>query len=143
MGNFGQLIEWFPNSKIIMLKRNPIDVATSIIKTWKIDSLESLNYFHRDLLVAPKTIHTFCEANADNKNVYSLRYEDLISNISGEVENLYSWIGITYSENVLDTTKNNKYKGKFGDPFQNSIGDPSKMRRMVDEQKLGSIFHLF
>lgn len=138
-----ELIEWFPNSKVIILKRDPCNVATSIIKTWNIDSLEKLNYYHRDLLLAPKTIHAFCEANKENKNVHSLRYEDLINNTSDEVKSLYQWIGISYTENVLDTSKNNKFRGKYGDPFQNSSEDANEIRKAVSELKLDAIFESF
>lgn len=115
-----ELVELFPKSKFIILKRNPIDVVTSIIKTWNIKNLLELNEYRRDLLLAPKQIHTFCEKNKNNKNVYTLRYEDLTANPIDEVKKLYDWIGISFSSSVLNTENNSKYKGIYGDPYQNS-----------------------
>jgi hypothetical protein len=115
-----ELMRLFPNSKIIILKRNPLDVARSMIKTWSIESLEKLAYFKRDLLVAPKRLHSFIVNHKKNPNVYALKYEDLVSNTGVEVKKLYNWCGIAYEDTVLATEKNEKYKGKYGDPYQNS-----------------------
>ena len=41
------IVRIFPKSKVIILKRNPIDVARSMITTWKMESLQELNQFKR------------------------------------------------------------------------------------------------
>lgn len=115
-----ELVALFPKSKVIILKRNPLDVVKSIVKTWDIGGCKKLAFFKRDLLVAPQRIKNFSDRHSNNPNVYTLRYEDLIANTSIEVNKLYNWCGITYDEKVLDTNKNDKYKGKYGDPYQNS-----------------------
>lgn len=115
-----EIVVLFPSSKIIILKRNPIDVAKSMIKTWNIKSISQLTYFKRDLLLAPKRIHSFCGKHCNNTNVYTLQYETLINNTAEEVKKVYEWIGIAFHEAVLETSKNEKYKGKYGDPYQNS-----------------------
>lgn len=117
-----ELAALFPNSKIIILKRNPLDVAKSMIKTWEIKNLEKLAYYKRDLLLAPHRLKTFSDKHKTSKNVYSLRYEDLVADTAVEVKKLYNWCGIAYDETVLDTGKNEKYKGKYGDPYQNTRG---------------------
>ncbi len=115
-----ELVALFPKSKIIILKRNPIDVAKSMIKTWNIKTFKKLAHFKRDLLLAPPRLKNFSDTHKNNPNVYSLRYEDLIADTTVEVKKLYNWCGIAYDETVLDTSKNVKYKGKYGDPYQNS-----------------------
>lgn len=115
-----ELVVLFPKSKIIILKRNPLDVAKSMIKTWNINTFKKLAHFKRDLLLAPPHLKNFSDKHKNNVNVYSLRYEDLIANTTVEVKKLYDWCGIAYDEAVLDTSKNEKYKGKYGDPYQNS-----------------------
>lgn len=115
-----EISELFPKSKIIILKRNPIDVAKSIIKTWNIKDLETLSYYKRDLLLAPKRLNKFSVKERSNTYVYSLKYEDLIVNTSKEVEKLYKWIGLNYTDAILDVSNNIKYKGEYGDPYQNS-----------------------
>ncbi len=138
-----ELKEMFPRSRIVILKRNPIDVAISMIKTWNYKSLEELNYFNRDLLLAPKIIQSFCEANKTNKNVFFITYEDLISKTAEKVEALYKWIGIPYSKSVLDTQNNNKFKGNYGDPFQNGDRNIHDIRKALGELKLNPVFESF
>ena len=115
-----EIIELFPKSKIIILHRNPIDVIKSIVKTWGLKTFKELNLFRRDLLYAPKKLHAFCNKHKDNKHVYSITYEKLKANTHLETEKLYKWIGIPYNDLVIDITGNDKYKGEYGDPFQNS-----------------------
>lgn len=118
-----EIIELFPKSKIIILHRNPIHVLKSIIKTWNLQSYKALNLFRRDLIYAPKTLLKFSTAHKENKNVYSLTYKNLIENTDLEINKLYDWLGILYTKAVLSTEKNQKYKGNYGDPFQNANGN--------------------
>lgn len=114
-----ELVKLFPQSKIIILKRNPIDVVKSMIRTWDIKRLESLNYFRRDLLLAPHAMHNFMESQKENYRVYTLKYEDLLQNPETEFKKLYNWIGLDFKSVFLDSKINKKYKGKYGDPYQN------------------------
>jgi len=115
-----EIVTLFPKSKVIILKRNPTDVIKSMIATWKIKSLDRLNYFRRDLLIAPKKIQSFCSIHKDNPNVYVIKYEDLIEEKKQQIKKIYDWIGIDYVDDVIDVSNNSKYKGKYGDPYQNS-----------------------
>ncbi|WP_081212329.1 sulfotransferase family protein [Salegentibacter sediminis] len=130
----------FPESRIILLKRNPIDVASSIMKTWHIKSLSQLSTnYNRDLLIAPGKIHSFSLSNKTNKNVYVLRYEDLVGDTQTETEKIYNWLGIKYSSEVLDLDQNKKYKGEFGDPYQNSDKDYEEIKATSDLVELNKI----
>jgi len=138
-----EIMELFPKSKIIILKRHPMDVAVSIIKTWKITSLAKLSRFRRDLLLAPTVLHNFSERQLKNPRVYSLKYEDLINNKAEEVENLYNWLGLTYTHNVLKTDKNKKYKGLYGDPFQNNLATSNTIVNQLKDKPLSKDFEDF
>ncbi|CAH8295358.1 sulfotransferase family protein [Mariniflexile fucanivorans] len=131
-----EIILLFPKSKIIILKRNPIDVVKSIIKTWEVETLERLNYYKRDLFLAPKKIHSFCEMNKNNDNIFVIRYEDLVQDTSNKVEVLYNWLGIGFHDAVLDVSKNHKFKGKYGDPYQNAEVDEMINRKIGNEKYL-------
>ncbi|MBF8150976.1 sulfotransferase [Winogradskyella sp. F6397] len=133
----------FPNSKIIILKRNPLDVVKSIINTWNINSISELNYYKRDLLLAPKKIHAFCKNHRDNPNIYALRYEDLIRDTIVEIKKVYKWIGIAYQVEVSDTSNNQKYKGKFGDPYQNSEKSYYQVKTEFKQKTLNKTFKDF
>lgn len=110
--------ELFPKAKIILLKRNPIDVMKSIINTWEVTSINKLEQYKRDLLLAPYALNNFENKHRLNPNVYTLKYEDFISNRVVECEKLYKWIGIPFDQDVLNVDGNHKIKGKYGDPYQ-------------------------
>lgn len=135
-----ELVVLFPKSKIIILKRNPLDVAKSMIKTWDIKNLEKLAYYKRDLLLAPHRLKTFSDKHKNNTNVYNLRYEDLVADTAVEVKKLYNWCGIAYNDMVLDTSKNEKYKGKYGDPYQNSEVGYAQSKEVSQKRELTTEF---
>ena len=138
-----ELVALFPKSKIIVLKRHPLDVAKSMVKTWEIDSFKKLRYFKRDLLVAPQRLKKFSDRHTNNPNVYTLRYEDLIADTTNEVKQLYNWCGIVYDDTVLDSEKNEKYKGKYGDPYQNSKLGYTKSKSKSQTKELTTEFFSF
>ena len=128
-----EIQQLFPESKIIILKRNPIDVASSMMKTWNIKSLSRLSVsYSRDLLRAPGKIYSFSVSNKANNNVYILRYEDLKEETEKEIKKIYNWLGIKYNMEVLDIKKNNKYKGEFGDTYQNSDTNYEEIKATSD-----------
>lgn len=110
----------FPNSKILLIHRNPIDVVRSIIQTWNIKTIERLNYYRRDILLGPRVLIEFEKRHKDNLLVRSVNYDDLISNTNQIVSDLYTWLNIDYDKKMLDVSSNIKYKGKYGDPYQNN-----------------------
>lgn len=130
----------FPNSKIILLKRNPIEVAKSIMITWNINNLEALLSHRRDLILAPFVINNFWKANINDENVYALKYEEILENPKLEIKKIYKWIGIEYSDKVLNISRNEKYKGMFGDPYQNSKLGYKEAKNRSKQKKL-SKFH--
>jgi len=138
-----EIVELFPKSKIIILKRNPKDVFKSIVTTWDIKTLNNLTVFKRDLLIAPKVIKEFCKKQKNNPNVYEIKYELLIKNLKSEVEKLYNWIGLQYDDSVLDISKNKKYKGKFGDPYQNTKQEYTTIKKKLDKKMLTHLFRDF
>lgn len=115
-----EILQLFPKSKIIILKRNPICVLRSIIKTWELKTLLELSKYKRDLLYAPVKIHEFVLKHKENENIYVLSYEELIMDEKRIIKYIYKWLDIRYSEEVHNTQINEKYKGLYGDPFQNS-----------------------
>lgn len=129
-----ELVSLFPKSKIIVLKRNPLDVVTSMVQTWDIKTLEQLNYFRKDLLEAPKVIDDFLEKHKDNTNIIVASYQQLINDKTSTVKSLYNQLGLIYNDEVLDTSTNEKYKGKYGDPYQNNASKSKQPLSNVFEQ---------
>jgi hypothetical protein len=115
-----EIVELFPKAKILIIQRNPIDVVKSMIETWNIETLERLNYYHRDLLLAPIILKDFSEKHISNSRIKSIHYKELKTNTKKIVSELYKWLEIPFDEKVLDTSGNDKFKGKYGDPYQNN-----------------------
>ncbi len=131
-----ELLILFPKSKILIIKRNPIDVLSSIIKTWNLNTLRDLNEYRNDILLAPHRIQSFVLAQKNNPNVCAVKYEDLLNNPKEMVKTLYQWIGLEYSDSVLQAANNEKYKGKFGDPFQNAENEPNLLRQQSKKMEI-------
>jgi hypothetical protein len=106
---------FLPDAKIIILKRNPLEVLNSIIETWKVKNLTQLYPYRRDLLYAPFLMQDFIIAKNGAENVYTLHYEELIQRPELEVPRLFKWLGLEYVESYLDYSGNKKGNGKFGD----------------------------
>jgi len=109
------IVRFFPNAKIIILKRNPLDVLYSILNTWHIDSLDKLLSYRNDLLLAPQMMQDFLVKNKNNPNVYSIQYEEMVSQPAVIFKHVYEWLALPYTENVLSYGQNNKWQGQFGD----------------------------
>ncbi|PKA82133.1 sulfotransferase family protein [Ulvibacter sp. MAR_2010_11] len=128
----------FPKAKIIVLKRNPDAVLTSMIRTWQLQSVKDLSRFQRDLLIAPREIQGFLDKNSKNENVLEVRYEDLKQNTADQTEAIYNWLALPFNQGVLDVEKNDKTKGVFGDPYQNSNDTYKKMSSINSEMNLST-----
>lgn len=111
-----ELVAYFPEAKIIILIRNPLDVLQSIIHTWNMKSLRGLHYYHRDILLAPILLNKFCSEQKNNSNVIMSYYEDIVENVQKEISTLFNWLNIPFDQSILDFTKNQKASGKRGDP---------------------------
>ena len=134
----------FPNSKIILLKRNPLSVLNSIIETWGIDNMTQLYEYRRDLLVAPYLINQF-ENNVKEENCLVIKYEDLISDTEKEVFKIFNWLDIPFEKEVLNFSQNAKLKGEFGDKSikvqkGKTLKNPDRWQVKLSEKKWQSFF---
>jgi hypothetical protein len=122
----GKLMEFFPEARFIVLKRDPFAALASMITTWTDQQLkyDQLQPFTRDFLKAPFLIQEFCEKYAHKANVRIVNYEALVKNTREEVKAVYEWLNLPFNEEVLRIGENEKVKGMFGDDAQKK--DPLK-----------------
>lgn len=116
---YQELRTLFPRARFICLLRNPVVVAKSMIKTWHLKNLFEINNYRRDLLMAPKLLDQLDAKAAEDLQLYSLHYENLVEDTEGQLSKLLGWLGLNYSSDYLEVDANQKAKGSFGDPFQN------------------------
>jgi hypothetical protein len=108
-----ELIEIFPNSKIIVLVRNPMAVLASILTTWAHPGYGGLFRFRDDLLEAPRLLADALDLGTTQ--LYKLRYEDLLEAPEATIENLCGFIGIDYERDMTRYGESQEARWLFGD----------------------------
>ncbi len=101
---------FFPNAKIILTKRNPKDVCTSIFKNnlpaenmnWTFSEKDILDYYN-----SYKKITNFWKEKLNNK-IYEVSYEKLILDNENQVKNILKFCDLDFEKNCLDHSKNSK-----------------------------------
>lgn len=121
-----KILNVFPNSRFIVLKRNPFASLCSMIFTWGNGKLNinEIKTFYRDFLIAPYNIQSFLDLNHNLKNIKEIQYEQLVDDPEKVTEELYNWLTIKFNSRVMDFSKNNKVAGIYGDDVYktNSLG---------------------
>lgn len=110
-----EIYDLFPSAKYLILKRNPLDVLSSIINSWNKKKHIELSEYYRDILVSPKKLHHFLDEHKNDTNVRSISYEDLLNSPEDVVQNIFSWLGIEYSEVYIKEFRKVRLDDKFGD----------------------------
>lgn len=112
-----EILQVFPNAKIIILKRHPFAVLNSIIDTWiKIREISYLRSYNRDILNAPLLLEEFSTKHKDNPNVYIVKYEDIVIAPHENISAIYHWLNIPFKKEYLNYGRNTSYQGTMGDP---------------------------
>lgn len=108
---------FFPKAKFLVLKRNPLAMLSSLLTTWSGSVIDpaKMDTYYRDFLCAPKLIQQFYTAHKDAPNVMEVKYESILADPATEVKAIYTWLGIPYSDEVLEVGNNEKVKGIYGD----------------------------
>jgi len=106
--------DFFPNAKIIVLKRNPHAVINSILRSWSVRSIHRLQLYAEDILSGPFRIQHFIDSCRCG-NVLEVYYERLVSDPERTFTQIYDWLGLPFNRETLRYTGNNKFKGTFGD----------------------------
>ena len=134
-----EILENFPNAKIINMVRDPRDVLLSQKNKWKrrylgaldIPLIESIrSYFNYHPITISKIWNSSinaAEKYKDNKRLYSVKYEDLLLNSKKELHDLCFFLGIDYCEKMLDIP--NVGSSLSVDEVQNFGIDESKINK--------------
>lgn len=111
--------ELFPNAKKIFLIRNPLSIAASYKDYFQCSIKKSL-YADTDSHDYPKAVAWFAGIfryksyfESDNSNLYRVRYEDIISNSTLELQGLCDFMDIPYMENMSEYGKNEELLRTF------------------------------
>lgn len=108
-----ELLKIFPDAKFILLLRNPIGVAASIIETWgngrwKLDSYKIDLYRGLNNLVDAYENHS--------ERMHKVNYEDLLVSPEATMKSITEYLGIEYKPEMLTAFQGVKFSGRMGDP---------------------------
>ena len=92
--------KWFPHARYIYIVRDPRDVTCSISR---MNSWEHERSFKTWKRISSNYEAFTCLLN--NFQLYSLRYEDLVSNYAAEMQKLYGWLDLDVPNEVLESIK--------------------------------------
>lgn len=88
----------FPDAKFIFLFRNPLDILSSYINTFRSGTLRRLDHFDKDLYEGYQYIPNGFKA-LKGKSI-SVRYEDLIEQPSTEIKRIFNYLELDFDEKV-------------------------------------------
>lgn len=109
------LMKLYPDARYIVLWRNPLACLASQSNTWKQGRFylgNVMNDYHEGLL----GLLSVAENEAIKK--IEVRYEDLVENISEEVNRIFEFLDLDRDDEVNTNYKNIQLKGEFGDPLR-------------------------
>ena len=101
--HINDILELYPNAKIIHIIRDPRDVFRSMI------SADWMRLFPYDQMIRSYKCSTKLHMDSTNENVYSLKFEDLVQNPSQYIGEIYEYIGLEYDNTVLENFWSSRY----------------------------------
>ncbi len=110
-----ELLRIFPESRQLLLLRNPVAVLSSIEKTWCEGDWHALRGFKHDLFLAPQRMAKACAQPGPTQKV--VRYEDIVQSTDAVLKDIFHWLGLAEG-NVQGMTAQQTpttEKWKFGD----------------------------
>ena len=109
-----EIVEIFPNAKIIFLFRNPVQIFSSIVQTWSSGNFRKIYKYNMDLYRGQKLLSEGY-SNLIDKSLL-INYEDFILNPEKFMRKTCKFLDIEYSSKLLKSFAKQKTKGRFGDP---------------------------
>lgn len=109
-----EILDIFPGAKCILLWRNPLAIAASILDTWGKNGRWNLYRYKIDLY---KGIENLVEAAKNRPERFiQINYEDMISNPAIVWPKIFSYLRLDYDPSVLDRYSAVTFSGSMGDP---------------------------
>ena len=99
-----EIISAFPEAKIIFLWRNPLSIASSMIKTWG-NNKWNLYMFYVDLYSGIESLVNACERY---ENTLSVKYENLVRAPEREMERIMEYLNLEYDSDIIERFKDAK-----------------------------------
>ncbi|MCB0685490.1 MAG: sulfotransferase [Saprospiraceae bacterium] len=135
------LSQAFPESRFIVILRNPFDVALSICETIKYQFNKQMS--DRLLLKSALFIKRFIDEiykyqRLNNENSIFIKYENLVTHPKETLQNICHFVGCNYEEQMLEFQKTKKFK------FQKEIMEHlhQRLNESLDYNRINRSFTL-
>lgn len=108
-----ELLETFPDAKFIIIWRNPLAIAASMIETWGAGKW-NLHWFEIDLYTGlPNLANTY----ANNKDrIHAIKFEDFVTDPQKHTGDIFQHLGLPNDKNAIDYFSDVNLQGRMGDP---------------------------
>lgn len=108
-----EIHEIFPEAKFIILWRNPVAVAASMMETWN-KGRWNLYHFEVDLYTGLSNLCDTAKKHTDK--IYNIRFEDLVGNPEGESQKLLDFLQLAGTSSEAAEFSSVSLEGRMGDP---------------------------
>ncbi|HYW91995.1 MAG TPA: sulfotransferase [Gammaproteobacteria bacterium] len=109
-----EILEIFPEARCILLWRNPLAIAASIINTWSRRGRWNLYRFNVDLYKGLENL--IRAAQASPERLFPVRYEDMVERPQDLWPRIFAHLELDYDASVLDRYTDVRFSGSMGDP---------------------------
>ena len=117
--------KFFPDSPVVCIVRDPRDVALSLTKVpWGVQSVTEALLFLRRLDDSSAPFF------AADENVYTLHYEELVSDSEETLKALCAFLGEEFETEMLDTSKTGKRINSRNAPWKEKVSKPVDKSRI-------------
>tara|TARA_Y100001970_G_scaffold272179_1_gene368532 strand:- start:3866 stop:5494 length:1629 start_codon:yes stop_codon:yes gene_type:complete len=128
----------FPNSKIILALRHPLDTILSCVLTsFKIneamanyENLETSAFFYNEVFDLFKTYKKQL-----NLRCHEVKYENVVSNFNEEIEKLLTFVGLKFENSVKKYHITAKNRDKINTPSYNQVVKPIYKKSLYRHKK--------
>jgi len=107
-----EIIDIFPDGKIILLWRNPLAVIASIVETWR-DGKWDLAVCKVDLFDGMSNLIETYQAHSEQ--ILAIQYESFLQSPEIELSRISEYLELRLDPDVLKTFSQVSFKGKLGD----------------------------
>ncbi|MCA9935154.1 MAG: sulfotransferase [Ardenticatenaceae bacterium] len=107
-----EVIQMFPEARVIFLWRNPLAVAASLMESWKNGRW---NLFEHDVRLYEGVMQLTAVHEKYAAQVHALRYEDLLTQPEVEMERIFTYLQLPFERRILDTFAQVSLQGQTGD----------------------------
>ncbi len=109
-----ELLLTFPTCKIIILWRNPLAIAASMMETWSKGNWNLHRWFHIDLFNGLDNLVRTYEQNQER--IFAMRFEDFVSEPDIKHRELLTFLQLPYHDYATDRFSDISLPGRMGDP---------------------------